>query len=247
MKGPSIGSGRTGKTSLSEEHMELAIDTSTQTASIALSAKGDVVAELTWYAGRNHTAELLPNLIYLLHQARLNLKDIDSLVVAKGPGSFNGLRVGMSVAKGFAFALGIPLVGISTLEVEAYPYASTALPICPVQKAGRGDIAAAIFQDKGGKWCRLIEEHITTPDDLLSKIEGRTVFCGTIPHEVLSKVRERLGNEALLFEGAGVLRRAGYLAELGWMRLKEGDFDHSPTLQPLYLRRPSITISSKVR
>ena len=61
------------------------------------------------------------------------------------------------------------------------------------------------------------------------------------------ELEERLGNKALIIAGGGELRRAGYLAALGWMRLKEGDIDHSPTLQPLYLKKPSITISRKVR
>ncbi len=227
--------------------MELAIDTSTDTASIALSSEGEVVNELTWRAGHNHTAELMPNLIHLLKQAKLNLKDIDGLIVAKGPGSFNGLRVGMSVAKGLALALSVPLVGIGTLEVEAYPYAATALPICPIQNAGRGEIATALFQVKRGKWCCLLEEHITTVEGLLPQIKGRTILCGKIPREVVLRLRESLGRKALIFDGGGELRRAGYLAELGWRRLREGDFDHSPTLQPLYLRRPAITISHKVR
>lgn len=225
--------------------MELAIDTSTETASIALSSEGVVVAELTWNVGQNHTAELMPNLIHLLHQAKSDLKDMDGLIVAKGPGSFNGLRVGMSVAKGLAFALSAPLVGISTLEVEAWPHAATALPICPILNAGRGEIATALFQIRRGKWRRLLEEHITTLDSLLIEIKGRTILCGKIPHEVVSQLGERLGDKALLVEGAGALRRAGYLAELGWRRLKEGDFDHPPTLQPLYLRRPAITISRR--
>jgi len=225
--------------------MELAIDTSTETASIALSSEGELVAELTWNAGRNHSAELMPNLIHLLHQAKSNLRDINGLIVAKGPGSFNGLRVGMSVAKGFAFALSVPLVGISTLEVEAWPHAATALPICPILNAGRGEIATALFQIRRGKWRRLLEEHITTLDGLLPEINSRTIFCGKIPPEVVSQLGERLGDKALLVKGAGALRRAGYLAELGWRRLKEGDFDHSPTLQPLYLRRPAITISRR--
>ena len=227
--------------------MELAIDTSTETASIALSSQGEIVAELTWHAGQNHTTELIPNLISILEQAKLNLKDINGVIVAKGPGSFNGLRVGMSTAKGLALALKIPLVGISTLEVEAFPYAATTLPICPIQNAGRGEIATALFQTKRGKWCRLVEEHITTVETLLPELKRRTIFCGRIPPEIALHLRERLKRKALVVESAAGLRRAGYLAELGWRRLKVGDFDHSPTLEPLYLRRPAITVSSKVR
>lgn len=227
--------------------MELAIDTSTETASIALSSHGKIIAELTWHAGQNHTTDLIPNLICILEQAKLNLKDINGVIVAKGPGSFNGLRVGMSTAKGLALALNIPLVGISTLEVEAFPYTATTLPICPIQNAGRGEIATALFQTKRGKWCRLVEEHITTVEALLPELKHRTIFCGRIPQEIALQLRERLKRKALIVDGAAGLRRAGYLAELGWRRLKVGDFDHSPTLEPLYLRRPAITVSHKVK
>jgi tRNA threonylcarbamoyladenosine biosynthesis protein TsaB len=227
--------------------MELAIDTSTDTASIALSSHGEIIAELTWHAGQNHTTELIPNLTCILEQAKLNLKDINGVIVAKGPGSFNGLRVGMSTAKGLALALNIPLVGISTLEVEAFPYAATTLPICPIQNAGRSEIATALFQTKRGKWCRLVEEHITTVEALLPELKHRTIFCGRIPPEIALQLRERLKRKALIVDGAAGLRRAGYLAELGWRRLKVGDFDHSPTLEPLYLRRPAITVSHKVK
>ena len=109
--------------------MELAIDTSTETASIALSSEGTAVAEFTWHAGQNHTAELTPGINCLLQQAKLGIGDITGVIVARGPGSFNGLRVGMGMAKGLAFALGIPLVGIGTLEVEAYPHAASGTPV----------------------------------------------------------------------------------------------------------------------
>ncbi len=227
--------------------MELAIDTSTETASIALSSQGEIIAELTWHAGQNHTTELMPNLICILEQAKLNLKDINGVIVAKGPGSFNGLRVGMSFAKGLALSLNIPIVGIGTLEVEAYPYAATTLPICPIQNAGRGEIATALFQTKRGKWYRLVEEHITTLEALLPKLKRSPIFCGRIPQDIALQLREGLGHKALIVEGAARLRRGGYLAELGWSRLESGDFDHSPTLEPLYLRRPAITVSRKVK
>ena len=225
--------------------MELAIDTSTDVASIALSSDGKLIAELTWHSGQNHTVELVPHLNHLLSQAKLELKDIKSVIVAKGPGSFNGLRVGMSFAKGLALSLAIPIVGISTLEVEAFPYAFTGLPICPIQNAGRGETATALFQTKRGKWYRLVEEHITTLDNLLPEIKRQTIFCGRVPEEVATQLKAKLGRKALIVENPAALRRAGYLAALGWQRLKESDFDHSPTLEPLYLRRPTITTSKK--
>lgn len=227
--------------------MELAIDTSTEVAGIAISSEVKLMAELTWRAGQNHTADLMPNLNHLLEQAKLSLKDINGIIVAKGPGSFNGLRAGMSAAKGFASALNIPLVGISTLEVEAFPYSSTGLPICPILNAGRGEVAAALFQTRRGKWRRLVEEHITTIESLVGETRARTIFCGELTRDMQLQLRAKLGRKASIVDSNAALRRAGYLAELGWSRLRAGDLDNTSTLEPLYLRRPSITISRKGR
>lgn len=219
--------------------MELAIDTATEIASIALSNTGKVAAEMSWYAGQNHTVELIPNLLHLLRQAKIEPKGIEAIIVAKGPGSFNGLRVGVGTAKGLAFALGIPLVGIGTLEAEAFPHAKAGLPICPVQDAGRGEIATALYQLQKGEWQRLVGEHITTVEELCLKLASRTLFCGRFSPDIAQQIEERLGEEAVILNGT--LRRAGFLAELGWRRLERGDLDHPTTLQPLYLRRPAIT------
>jgi tRNA threonylcarbamoyladenosine biosynthesis protein TsaB len=222
--------------------MELAIDTSTAIASLALSVKGEVQAELTWHAGRSHTTELMPNIVHLLHLAKVEIKDMEGIIVAKGPGSFTGVRVGVSTAKGLCFALGVPLVGISTLEVEAFAHAATSLPVCPILGAGRGEIAAALFQMQGEKWTRLNAEHITNVDDLCSEIEHQTIFCGDIPPEAAQRLKQRLESKAIILQGGASLRRAGFLAELGWRRLEAKDFDDPATLQPLYLRKPAVTI-----
>lgn len=223
-----------------DERMELAIDTSTEIASIALLRAGEVQAELTWLSGQNHTVELIPNLLHLLHQAKIELGDIEAIIVARGPGSFNGLRVGVATAKGLAFALGIPLVSIGTLEAEAFPYAETGLPICPVQDAGRGEIATAMYQLQNGKWRRLMAEHVTTVAELCPKIAQRTIFCGRFSPDTAQQIEQQLGERAKIVRGT--LRRAGFWAQLGWQRLELGDYDHHATLQPLYLRRPAITI-----
>jgi tRNA threonylcarbamoyladenosine biosynthesis protein TsaB len=221
--------------------MQLAIDTSTDIASIALSNQGEVIAELTWHCGNKHTVELLPNIVHLLHRAEKNYGNIDGVIVATGPGSFNGLRVGMSTAKGISFALGIPLAGISTLEAEAFPFAFTKLPIYPIHSAGRGEIATALFQRRDNEWRKLLEEHITTLDVLCSQARNRTIFCGELSSSIEAQLVKYLGIQAIIPAPTARLRRAGYLVELGWQRLKRGDFDDLATLEPLYLRRPAIT------
>jgi len=221
--------------------MQLALDTSTDTASIALAQDGEVLAELTWRCGQNHSVELLPRLVGLLKQAGVNLQSIRCITVARGPGSFNGLRVGVSLAKGLAFSLDIPIIGISTLEVEAYPHAETGLPVCPIFNAGRGEIATAIYQKRRNRWCQIVAEHITTVDSLCSQVTTETVFCGEFIPFIATQLRKYLKRRAVIPPPAARLRRAGFLAELGQQRLKAGSYDNPATLPPIYPRRPAIT------
>ena len=221
--------------------MQIAIDTSTDTATVALVVGGEVLAELTWRSLKNHSVELLPNLNHLLRLAKLNLQDARAIIVARGPGSYNGLRVGISAAKGLAFSLGIPLVGVSTLEAAAYSHAVTGLPVCPIYPAGRNEIATARYQMVEGQWCTLESEKLSTVSALCAETNTRTVFCGELAPEIVQELGERLGDRAVLPSPAARLRRAAYLAELGLKRLEAGDADPVATLQPLYLRRPAIT------
>lgn len=221
--------------------MYLAIDTSTDNASLAIVQKNQVLAELTWHCHQNHSVELMPNINRLLEQTGSNLKSLSGVIVARGPGSFNGLRVGISTAKGLSFSLGVPLAGISTLEAAAYQYAETGFPVCSILNAGRGEIAAAIYQRRGNLWQQVIAQHITTVDSLCSQITGKTIFCGEATLAVLEQIKEKLGQKAIIPPPASRMRRAAFLAELGIKRLEVSDYDQPATLQPIYLRRPPIT------
>jgi tRNA threonylcarbamoyl adenosine modification protein YeaZ len=225
--------------------VELAIDTATDTASVAVSREGVPLAEISWLAGQNHTINLMPNTLHLFKLIGEELNNIDAVFVSLGPGSYNGLRAGLSAAKGLALSLDIKLVGIGTLDIEAYPHADAGLPICVVHNIGRGEIASATYRMSDRGWHKLIEEHITTLEALCKTIDTRTVICGEFaafppdqpkPAEF---VAERLGELAVIRETT--LRRAGFLAELGWKRLERGESDDIATLQPLYMRRPAIT------
>jgi tRNA threonylcarbamoyl adenosine modification protein YeaZ len=219
--------------------MLLAIDTSTDTAGLALVQDGRVLAEASWRCGQNHSVELLPRLASLLKEAKAGLESISCVIVAKGPGSFNGLRVGLSTAKGLAFSLKVPIIGISSLELEAYQHAESGLPICPIFNAGRGEIATALYQKKDNHWQQLAPEHITNVDALDSEITGKTLFCGEYVPIIASRLRKKLKERAVI--APGQLRRASLMVELAEERFKAGDYDHPATLQPLYLRRPAIT------
>ena len=221
--------------------MQLAIDTSTDIVSLALSEDSQVIAELSWRSQQNHSTELLPQINHLLKLAKVDIKSISQIIVAKGPGSYNGLRVGLSTAKGLAFSLKAPIVGISTLEAQAYQHAEIGLPICPIFNAGRAEIATAMYQKKDGKWRKLTAEHITTLESLCSGITTKTIFCGELEPAMANQLKRKLKQKAVLASPATRLRRAAYLAELGQKRLKSADYDNPTTLQPLYLRLPPIT------
>lgn len=226
--------------------MLIAIDTSTDVASLALAQDDRIIAELTWHCGQNHTVELYPALDFLLKKAGLDIRCAESIVVARGPGSFNGLRVGVSAAKGLAFSLQIPVIGISTLEATAYQHAEAGWPVCAVQNAGREEIAVAVYQQKPRKgWTQLASEHLTTPAALAAEIKERTIFCGEFDAAVTAHLKRLFKARAIIPPPAGQLRRAAFLAELGRRRLEAGICDSAASLQPIYLRRPPITERKK--
>jgi len=220
--------------------MELAIDTSSAMPSIALADFGVPVRELTWRSDSNHTVELMPAVVRLLESSSVRFGKLTGIVVALGPGSFNGLRVGVSAAKALAFSIGLPIVGLSTLEVEAWPFAFTGLPLRPVHDVGRGELAVALFQLQHGDWRRLEVEHLTTPEEIMESVTGLTLFCGEVPDGLRTELNARLPAEAVVPGKNALLRRAAFLAELGWKRLQSGDSDNLASLQPLYLRHPHI-------
>lgn len=221
--------------------MQIAIDTSTETAGLALVENSRILAELTWNCGKNHTVQLLPNLNYLLEQNSLSLESTDCIIVARGPGSYNGLRVGISTARGLAYSLDIPVVGISTLETEAWQHAGTRLPVCPILNAGREEVATTLYRQTDDGWVQLEEEHLTTLDDLCSLIKTKTVFCGEYTYKIADELKAKLGDKVVIVSPFAGLRRAGFLAELGLKRIEAGDYDDTATLQPRYFRGPSIT------
>ncbi len=221
--------------------MQIAIDTSTEIASIALVQGDELLGELTWRCGQSHTVQLLPNLTHLLAQVRRSLNEATGIIVARGPGSYNGLRVGLSTAKGLAFSLGVPIVGISTLEADAYQHAGTGKPVCPIYNAGRDELGIAVYRMVGGEWRQLVAEKLTTLEALSTETREQTVFCGDFLPAVAEKLKHNLGGMAITVTPAARLRRAGYLAELGRKRLEGGACDDVATLQAFYFRGPSIT------
>ena len=123
----------------------LAFDTSTSYESIALSHKGQIIADVTLKTKRTHSERLLPSVENLLAQTDMKLEDISGIAVSIGPGSFTGLRIGLSTAKGLCFGLKIPLYATSTLRSLANNSSATSSRICALMDAGRGEFYYAVY------------------------------------------------------------------------------------------------------
>ena len=222
--------------------MLLAIDTATRMAGLALydPAAGRILGEETWYSVNNHTVELMPRLVRMLGQQGVSPADLTGLSVSLGPGSFTGLRIGLSVAKGLALACRLPLVGVPTLDVVAQPHMLQGLPIWAVLQAGRKRICVGRYGCHQGRWRQRGTYQLTTWEALCEQIEEPALLCGEIEARDIDLIRLRLGKVATIATPASSLRRAAYLAELGWNRLARGESDVAATLSPIYLHDPQV-------
>lgn len=217
--------------------MILAIDTATQFAGLALfdPETETVRAEHAWFSHLNHTVELAPNLQAMLKMQRLTPADLTGIVVARGPGSFTGLRIGMSLAKAMAYAQDIAVVGVPTPDIIAHAHAERDLPLWVILNAGRGRIVAVRYgigepsPDEGAY-------RITTLERLTEEVRERALFSGEIGARDAATLRRRLGERAVIAPPAQRVRRPACLAELGWTRLQAGETDDPATLVPIYLQ-----------
>jgi tRNA threonylcarbamoyladenosine biosynthesis protein TsaB len=227
--------------------MELIIDTSTRFATVGISLDGKMQREYSWFSKQNHTVEILPSIEYILKSIGSTPRDLTSIFVARGPGGFSALRVGISIAKGFSVAYGIPVVGISTLEVEAYPFIGLGSNVCPMIDIGREDMAVVLFKPNGSSYGyeRLCEEHVLPLENILSLVDGPTIFCGEGSLRMDRIEYSKLNNDVIIPNQSSPTRRATSMATLGYKKLIDGNLDDISALEPVYMRGPSITLPKK--
>lgn len=222
--------------------MLLALDTSTAIASFALYGPNGLLAETTWRSHRDQTAQLLPGIQKMLELQAVTPANLTGVAVAIGPGSFNGLRVGVSTAKGIALALGLPLFGFSSLDVIAYQHSYLNGNVWAIIEAGRGRLGVGAYKVKNGVWKRQGDYLNLTVAELAEKTNQSTFFCGELNAEQVAHLTNTLPKIATVLPSSTGLRRAGYLAEMAWQHLQAGDSgDDIATLQPIYLHQPVPT------
>lgn len=229
---PAVGSRRST--------MLLAIDTATHLAGIALHDASGSRAATQWRTERNHTVELLPNVVALLAQAAAQASDIQAIVVTIGPGSYTGLRIGLSVAKGFCLAHGAALVAVPTLDVSAHAYEShpstdSGLTLCAMLQAGRGRLAVAFYRVASGEWRVAGEKFFGYAADLAAVCANQsTFFVGEVDDATERTLRERLDERATFAPAAERSRDPRVLARLGWLKWQRGATENVETLAPIY-------------
>ena len=163
--------------------MELSIDTSTRFASVAISKEGQLIDKLSWKSQRNHSVELVPSILKLLETQSIEIDDLDAIFVAKGPGAFSALRVGMSTAKTLSFGLNIPIVGISTAEIEIHPFIQNHEKINALIPAGRNRIYIAEYNRN------VLSSPIKVMliEDFVTQIKENIFYCGEGVNQILEQ------------------------------------------------------------
>ena len=221
----------------------LALDTASTSGGVALVRGRAVLGEESWQVGGQQTSEVLPAAVRLWERAGITAADLDAVAVSAGPGSYTGLRVGFSLAKGMALARGLPVVAIPTLEAVAYQHRDAAARLCAVVDAGRGQLYVARFErgDRGLPRQRG-QVAVLTPDELAGRLAAERrplLVCGELYPRLIDSLRAQAAPRRALRLPRRALRRPAYLAELALLRLAAGAVGDPAPLQPLYLRRPA--------
>lgn len=218
--------------------MLLAIDTSSNDSGVALLDGGTIVAECAWHSGRRHAEQVLPTIDLLLHNLDATPADLRAVAVAIGPGSWSGLRVGISIAKALCIAHDLPIVGVSTLDILAFPFRGTvSRTVIPLVRLGRDRYGAATYVVDGDTLRRDGPLYNMSLDEL-RMFRGDIFVCGEIDDAARALLEQQPDTSVHFAAGIDAVRRPSALALLAWQRVQAGSIDDLATLEPIYLGSP---------
>ena len=217
----------------------LGIDSATWTAAVGVARDGAVLAEGVECQSRAHVASLPLLVERVLAEAALRIDDVDAVAVSIGPGSFTGLRVGLGLAKGLAFAGGLALVAVPTLEALAWvAEAAPGETVWAALDARKREVYAAAFEMAPGGPRRRTPDLALGPDALAARLDAGCVLVGDAT-EAYGGV---LGAPARVRPFATHHPRGGVIARLGWARLRAGEAADVGLLEPVYVRPPDAEL-----
>ena len=219
----------------------LGIDTSSAVGSIGIIEDESVIAEYSLNVLESHSARLMPAIDDVLKRAGLKIQELDAFAVTTGPGSFTGLRIGMSTVKGFCYTLKKPIVGVVTLDVLAYNLKYTDKLICPILDARKQEVYSAIYRG-GLKLVRQTDYLCTKIEFILAQLNEPTIFLGDGMKRYREVVFQNLKERAIIAEPLLGFCRGAVVARLGYERLANGESDDCFSITPFYIRKPEAEV-----
>lgn len=221
----------------------LAIETSTMMGSVAIMDERGLIAEYRLNIKATHSERLMRIIDEVLRGSGIELKDLDGYAVSIGPGSFTGLRIGLSTVKGLAFTTNKPITAIPTLDALACNIPFSQYMVCPMLDARKKEVYTALFRfTDNGVVSKLTDDCVISPESLLKEIKEPTVFLGEGANIYRELIKERLGYLAHFAPLSKQLPSAANVAELGLKALISGKVEDPAILIPRYIRKSEAEI-----
>ena len=227
--------------------MILGIETATWLGSVALATESEVIAEYTLNIRRTHSERLMGMISRLLSDTDVALTNLDGIAVSIGPGSFTGLRIGLSTAKGLCFANDLPLIPVPTLEAMASRLCFVRCPVCPLLDARKQEVYAALYDVSDGAVREALAPGTISLEHLLAQIPRPVIFSGDGSTIFRDRIREQLGDRAFFAPSDVAHPDAAAVARLGLSTFRKGEHAELFDLEPIYLRRSEAEIKKRER
>lgn len=214
----------------------LAIDTSTDVLGIALTEDKKLIAEFRSNIKRAHAEKLIPSIKRILGEVNLSPEQVDCYAVTTGPGSFTGLRIGLAAVKGLAFATGVPVVAVPTLDAIALQAKFWPFQICPLVKAMADEAYAALYQFENGSLKRQTDYQLVTFSNLEQFIKEKTLVINIGMKNLPDFVNEELAARLIIAPPEYSMPNGYFVALLGFEQFSKGNVEDIDTLEPFYLK-----------
>ena len=225
----------------------LGIETSTKTGSVAVLNEENLVAQYTLNIEITHSERLMATVDRMLEDSAIAITDIDGFAVSIGPGSFTGLRVGLSTVKGLAFVTKKPVAAVPTLRALAWNLSQAAYPVCPLLDARKNEVYAALYEFHDADLVQVMEEKAISIAGLRTRITGKTLFTGEASRIYRKQIEETLGDRAWFAPVSACYPSAASVAEIGLSMIRNGETAEPDSLIPLYIRRPEAEVAWEKR
>jgi len=216
----------------------LAVETSTMLGGVAIADENGLIAEIRLNVKSTHSERMMTSIDHILRLSGMTLAQIDVFAVAAGPGSFTGLRIGLSTVKGLCYASGRPLVLVSSLEAFAWNFAYSAYPLCLMFDARKGEVYAAGYRwEEGGGFTQVLHDCAARPEDLLRAVHGPVIIAGEGAALYRERIISAIGERALFAPPPKMVPSPSNVAMLGLQKALRKEFTDAVDAEPYYIRK----------